>query len=285
MINSRSFMLAVAVFTALTLSAPFGFAGAEDRVPRKERFGEPLPFQAEEEILDFLLTADITAVEELDVGITDPRRVELVKDGITVRAVVRDFDETFERMRFDRDFYPRLRDSYIFDLAAYELAKHFGLSNIPPVVRRSVNGVDATMQIWVEDALVEWDRFEDAITPPDLMDFQMQRQNMVVFDSVIGNVDRNNGNILYDANWNYLLIDHSRAFLHGADKMPYIDQINWSSRYMYERLVELDEEILADLVSPVLGSEEIDGVLARRDKVVARLDQLIEERGVEKVLF
>lgn len=280
-----------AVLFAVLVAALVGAVSAAaqstlgEPVPWKNRAGEALPFQSDAEILEFLRTAEITAVEDLEVGITDPRRVEMVKDGITVRAALRDFDETFERMRFEFDFYLELRDSFRFDIAAYELAKFFGLDNIPPVTLRTVNGVEATLQIWLEDALVEWDRFDDKIVPPDLLLFQKQRQNMLVFDSFIGNVDRNNGNILYDENWNHWLIDHSRAFVKRDDRMRYLDEIHWCARRLYEGLRDIDAAQLQELVSPPLGPIEIDFMLRRRDKIIARLDALIDERGVDAVLF
>lgn len=276
-------LLAVLIAPALAQAAGPPTLGKP--VPWKDRFGAPLPFQSDAEIIEFLRTAEIVAVEDLEVGITDPRRVELVKDGITMRAALRDFDLTYERMRFNRDFYLELRDSYLFDLAAYELGKFFGLDNIPPVTLRRINGVEASLQIWVEDAMVEWDRFENEIAPPDLMLFQTQRQNMLVFDSLIGNVDRNNGNVLYDENWNHWLIDHSRSFVHRDDKMPYLEGINWCSREMYDKLVDLDEKQLEEIVSPPLTSTDISWMLRRRDHILARLDVLIAERGEPAVLF
>ena len=121
--------------------------------------------------------------------------------------------------------------------------------------------------------------------PPDEMRFQMQRQNMRVFDTVIGNVDRNNGNILYDEEWKHWLIDHSRSFVRSDDKMPYLDDINWCARDLYVKLQELDRDDLVERLSPTLTGSDIDWMLKRRDKVIARLDRLIAERGVNKVLF
>ncbi len=280
--------VATALICLLCIAVPGAWAepvGRGDKVPWKDRFGEPLPFQSDEEIIEFLRTAEIQSVEDLEVGITDPRRVELVKDGVTMRAALRDFDQTFERMRFEREFYNRLRDSYTFDIAVYELSKILGLNNVPPVTLRQVNGVEASLQIWVEDALVEWDRFEEAIMPPDEMSFQMQRQNMRVFDSVIGNVDRNNGNILYDEKWNHWLIDHSRSFVPTDEKMPYLEEINWCARSLYEGLKNLESDELIERLSPTLTATDVSWMLKRRDKVIARLDRLIAERGVNKVLF
>jgi len=274
------------VVALLLCAAPFpALAQSTDRVPWKDRFGNPLPFQSDEEIIEFLQTAEIQSVEDLEVGITDPRRVELVKDGITLRAALRDFDHTYERMRFEREFYQELRDSYLFDIAAYELSRMLGLNNIPPVTLRRVNGVEASLQIWLEGALVEWDRYEQQIAPPDVISFQKQWHNMLVFDSVIGNVDRNNGNVLYDENWNHWLIDHSRAFVPGTDKMPYLDRILGCSRDLYDRLQELDHDELMERVSPPLDRFDVDWILQRRDKVIAHLDALIAQHGEDAILF
>jgi len=278
----------LALVVGLTLFATIAWTRPQDAdnfVPWKDRFGEPLPFQSDEEIIEFLRTAEIKAVEDLEVGITNPRRVELVKDGIILRAALRDFDETYEQLRFQLNFYPRLRDSFLFDLAAYELSKMLGLNNVPPVALRRVNNVQATLQIWLEDALVEKDRYDAQMIPPDLMFFNKQRENMYVFDSIIGNVDRNLGNVLYDEKWNHWLIDHSRSFPRNADKMIYLDVIHWCSRTMYETLRDFDRDILRERLSPPLGPQEIDAILERRDKVLARLDALIAERGEDAVLF
>jgi hypothetical protein len=108
---------------------------------------------------------------------------------------------------------------------------------------------------------------------------------MLVFDSVIGNVDRNNGNILYDENWNHWLIDHSRAFVPGTDKMPYLDRILGCSRDLYRRLQELEGEELMDRLSPPLDRFDVDWILKRRDKVIAHLDGLIAQHGEDAILF
>ena len=43
---------------------------------------------------------------------------------------------------------------------------------------------------------------------------------MTMFDNLIGNRDRNRGNMLRDAEWNVILLDHSRAFGVGSE-LPY----------------------------------------------------------------
>ena len=40
---------------------------------------------------------------------------------------------------------------------------------------------------------------------------------MKMFDLLIANIDRNQGNLIYDADWHLFLIDHSRAFIDKKD--------------------------------------------------------------------
>jgi len=246
--------------------------------------GEPLPFQSDAEIIDFMRTADIESVNDINLGVTKPRQVVLLKDGIRMRAALRDYDETFTERRFAGDFYARLRDSFMFDLPAYELSRILGLNNIPPVTLRRIGGAQVTLQVWIEDGLMETDRIANEITPPSALRFRQQDQDMRVFDSVIGNVDRNSGNIIMDENWNFWLIDHSRTFMRN-DQTRYLERVTACSRELYTRLKELTLEDLMPRMSAPLTRSEVDWVLRRRDQVIAHIDALIVERGEGAVLF
>ena len=98
---------------------------------------------------------------------------------------------------------------------------------------------------------------------------------MKMFDNLIGNPDRNMGNLIVDDDWNLFLIDHSRAFVVTKDlpvKMEHIDR---------ERL-EPDART---------GRSHADGrarnsgwtaaasapIVARRDRMKAAIDILIEK--------
>ena len=273
--------------SASGVAAPAGTAAPQTRGVWKDPDGNPLPFQSDEEIIEFLQDAKIVAVEDIPVGVTDPRRVTLVKDGVEMRAALRDFDETHEQMRFNRVLYPRLRDSFVFDIGVYELSKILGLNNVPPVTLRRVNGVDASLQIWVEGALVEFDRVEKGIAPPESENLRFMRQYQLakLFDTLIGNIDRNNGNILFDEDWNFWLIDHSRSFVHDDRDVPYLEQIYWCERSLFEKLKALTRDELMPHLHPPIEDFEIDWMLKRRDLIVARLEQLIAVHGESAVLY
>ena len=244
----------------------------------------PLPFQSDAEVLEFLGAARIESVAEIELGVTNPRRVVLVQDGIRMRAALRDYDETFSGLRFDDVFYSRLRDSYEFDVPAYQLSLLLGMNNIPPVTFRRIGASRVSLQVWLEGGLMETDRIAEGISPPSFQRFRRQTQNMRVFDSLIGNVDRNSGNILMDGDWNVWLIDHSRSFTRDDD-IKYLDRIQSCSRRLFERIKTLTVEEMSPVMSPPLTASEIDWLLRRRDKVVAHIEALIEEKGDEDLVL
>ncbi|MGD8331367.1 MAG: hypothetical protein PVJ49_18185 [Acidobacteriota bacterium] len=266
---------ATATLVALPTSAAVPFAQAKWKDPD----GKPLPFQSDERVIAFLENAEIGSSEEIAFGITNPRRVVLEQDGVRMEAALRDYEETFEEVRTsDGEFYARLRDSFIFDVPAYRLSRYLGLDAIPPVAFRQIGGRRVTLQAWLEGAMMEEDRAREGVEPPSVQRWRQQLQNMWVFDSLIGNVDRHARNFLMDEDGDLWLIDHSRSFQRG-DKMPYLERVNSCGRGLFERIQALQREELAELLSPPLSSFEIDWILRRRDKLVAHIEHLIETRG------
>ncbi len=55
-------------------------------------------------------------------------------------------------------------------------------------------------------------RVEKQASPPDSQYWLAQNDIARVFDELIANIDRNQGNMLIDKQWKVWLIDHSRAF-------------------------------------------------------------------------
>ena len=176
--------------------------------------GETLPFRDEAELLEFLRTAPIVWEERLAKGITRSHKVLLERDGVRAHAI-------FRRTSANRPGYRRpnsrinvgFRDSCFFEPAAYELGRLLGIRNIPPVVVRQHGGKEGTLQLWVENAFDEQARLERELQPPEPDHWLRQHRVRVVFDALIHNIDRNQGNLLIDPDWNLWLIDHTRAFL------------------------------------------------------------------------
>ena len=247
--------------------------------------GEPLPFQADSEILDFLRSAEIVSTERLPEGVTAPRQALLELDGLQVHATLKDIDETYERQRMsDGTFAMELRDYYVFEQVAYQLALFLGLENVPPTVLRRYQRNESSLQLWVYGAMTENDRMERGMQPPHRLPWIRQVQTMYVFDDLIGNVDRNRGDILIDANWDLWMIDHSRAFQTGPE-LRFIDKVIYCRRGLWEGLRALDEATIKEHTGNQLTRYQISSLLGRRDAIVARLQELIDTKGEGAVLY
>ena len=247
--------------------------------------GKPLPFKTDEELLEFLRTAEVRKEKELSTGITRPLKLLLEKDGVRASAVFRSVSEekakvTYAGGRSEMFF----RDSYLFEPAAYEMSLLLGLDNVPPATLREHGHTRGSVQIWVEGAMTEADRLEKKLEPPDVRRWNRQIQTMKVFDAVIYNTDRNQGNILATRDWKVWMIDHTRAFRRYR-KPPSTEELRQCERRLFARLGSLDEALARKRLVPYLQKPEIEALLARSRYIVGRLKTLIAERGEAQVLY
>jgi len=268
---------------ATTLPAIAAHAQAARSWPGKD--GTPLPFADDGEIKDFLLNAEIVERHDLAVGTTAPERVTLERDGVRLDAVLRSYEHTWPLARLrNGTVYPNFTDSFRFEPAAYELARLLGMDNVPPAVLRRLGARVVTLQLWVYDARMETERAAEGLTPPDPVRWMRQRQQMLLFDALIGNVDRNAGNLLIDSHWKLWLIDHTRAF-YGPAPYDGLDGVGWVERDLWRRLQALDRDSLRPALGEYLSDAQIDALLRRRDEIVMRVTGLIAARGPDAVLY
>jgi hypothetical protein len=247
--------------------------------------GKLLPFKTDEELLEFLRTAEVRKEKELSTGITRPLKLLLEKDGVRASAVFRSVSEEKKNVSFARaESELFFRDSYLFEPAAYEMSLLLGLDNVPPATLRRHHNKSGSVQIWVEGAMTEADRLQKKIEPPDVQRWDKQILTMKVFDAVVYNTDRNKGNILITPDWKVWMIDHTRAFrLHKRPQSP--EGLRQCERHLYARLGSLDEALVMERLRPYLKKIEIDSILARSKIVVERMKTLIAERGEALVLY
>ncbi|MFQ5928699.1 MAG: hypothetical protein ACE5MK_03305 [Acidobacteriota bacterium] len=246
--------------------------------------GKPLPFQNDEEIKEFLRTAPVVSMEKIPEGVTHPRKVLLEKDGMRMHAIFRDAN-IFKR-KWDSPSGRKLnfRDDAIFEGAAYELSKLLGLNNVPPTVRRKIEGKKGTLQVWIENAMTEETRQTNKVEPPDKRRWLLQHYVMWIFDNLIYNEDRNQGNILIGSDWKMWLIDATRAFRTYRDlRNPEV--IRYCERKLWENLKKLDETVIKERLGEFLRSQEISTLVHRRNKLVEHIQKLIDQRGERAVLF
>jgi hypothetical protein len=112
------------------------------------------------------------------------------------------------------------------------------------------------------------------------------RQMLIVrvFDQLIANTDRNVGNIVITKNWDLWMIDHTRAFriyhdLREAKNLAKCD------RALLIALRGLNKQDLKQRMGNYLTGLEIDGLLARRDKIVKIFEDKIAREGEAEVLY
>ena len=247
---------------------------------------QPFPFDSDEEILEYLRTAEIRSATKLSTGVTRPKKLRLERDGLAAHAVFHDVSvqELGPRELPNGHRVMFLNDSYRNQVAAYELSRLLGMDSVPPTVLRKSGRTPGSAQLWIEDAMTEKDRRDRSLDPPNPLRWTYQRWDRLVFDNLINNLDRNQGNMLIDADWKLWLIDHTRSF--GADRaLPYEEQLYRVSRTLWSRLKTLDERLLKDRLRPYLDPSGIKALLRRQELIVQIFEEKIARLGENVVLF
>lgn len=270
---------------SLGLSLP-GFAQSEAPVFLGSN-DEPLPFQEVDRILELLRSAREIASEPIGHGVTKAHRLTLrARDGVEVRAAFHDVARNERKIKHlpNDNVVGYLRDHYTSQIAAFRLGRLLELDNIPPTVMRRSNGVEGSAQLWIENSLMEKERQEKGIKPADRTLWNQLYADMRVFDNLINNIDRNTGNMLVDSFGYLWLIDHTRAF--GRDRsLPRPETISRCSNRLYEAIKSLDEAAVESELGELLAKGEIKAIFARRSRLLQKLDERIEVRGANQVLF
>ena len=216
----------------------------------------------------FLREGKVTRTHGTSQGITGVRQATLEKDGFKHDASIQTIDESKAVFQGTMGTELNFRDTYKFNVAAYRLGRLLGLDNIPPSVERSYNGRHGSFTWWVDDVLmIELDRTKKKIAPPDVERWNKQMYLVRVFDQLIYNVDRNLGNLVIDKNWKLWMIDHSRTFRRQPD-LKDVKNLVKCDRVLLDGMKRLNKEQLKSELGEWLNDAEIDGLLARRAKIV-----------------
>ncbi len=247
---------------------------------------QPLPFQDAASIREALREAETISRKKIGRGVAGAEKLVLEHEGVRFHAALRTVDVTRNSPAAGSiERSSEYRDAAIFELAAYEISEMLGLHRVPPAVERKVGESSGTVQMWLEETVPE-DLLilRNDLTPPDVSHWNRQKQVMFVFDSLIANSDRNQGNLLVDRGWNIWLIDHTRAF-RRTSRLLYADFIVACDRRLWQRLNELDPDVLRERLDPYLERQELAKLLTRLKKLVRHFEKLIAAKGEEVVLF
>ena len=268
---------------ALVVVALAGSAWAA-RAVAQEAYGLPLTGQAAE---TFLKTAEVTRKKAIGSGITYPEQYTLTDGTKTCRAVWKTIDEfkrgitSLQGGGVIMDF----ADSYKHEIAAYELDKLIGLDLVPPTVERTFGGKKGSLQLWVDGAMTEAVRKQKKIAPPDPRAWNEQMYKVRLLHQLTDNTDfRNINNVLSDPSFRVYAVDCSRGFTIYTDLRAAKLLVRFP-RSVLGAMKALDRPTVEAKLGSWLGGPEIDGLLKRRDKIVALAAKLVAERGEAAVLY
>lgn len=225
----------------------------------------------EAEIEEFLRTAPVERWKDIPVGITKPRRGYFAPGGLAGSMAWKPLPTGLLHGK---------RESYRSEIAAYLLSRHLGLDAVPPVVEREIAGSKGAAVYWIE-GVKPWDPADRPKGPG--ANWSRQTSRMLMFDQLIANTDRNQGNLLYDAAGHLYFIDHSRAFgeqrhLQGLKPPQQFDRALWT------RMEALTREDLEAQVGSWLTGAQIEALLDRRDAMARHIARQVRDRG-DHVIF
>jgi hypothetical protein len=257
--------IVVATAAVLVLLAPDATAPAEGSRRQPAVSGASLKIWEgrHREFEEYIRTAEIDHFEDIPIGVTRPKRAFLKPGGLVASVAWK----VLPSGRFHGYW-----ESYKSEIAAYELDKLLELNMVPVTVEKHWKGQTAAATLWLSPVR-RWRDVEQLPKPPS---WSRQVIRMKMFDNLICNQDRNEGNLLVDDAWNLFLIDHSRAFLASREVPVAMEHID---RQLWNRIRALDEPTLAAALGRWLDRSGIETMLGRRDRMARAIAALVAKHG------
>jgi hypothetical protein len=244
------------------------------------------PTLTKEQIREFLLTAKIIGAKSATKGITHTYRLTLTDGKLTHDAHFQPVEvhKTNVQMASGHSEI-NFVDSYKYNIAAYTLAEMLGVDDMLPMyVERKYKGDSGSLSWWLPVKMDEAERLKQKVAVPDPDAWNNQMYRIRVFDQLVYDDDPNLTNLLIGADWKIWRVDFTRGFRLHKDLRDPKDLVRCDRRLL-EKLKTLDGNELAAKTKHYLSNDEVKAVMARRDKIVARFQQLISEQGEAAVLY
>jgi hypothetical protein len=257
---------------ALCLTARFGIAQEQQLT--------------KDQIKQFLLNAKVVSSKQTSKGITNPYRLTLTDGTTTHQAVFQSIDEHKTSMQFaNGQTEINFVDSYKYNVAAYILAEMLEVDDMIPIhVERKWNGRLGSLSWLVPVQMDEQDRLKKKISAPNTDSWNRQMYRVRVFNELVYDTDPNLTNVLVGENWKIWRIDFSRAFRLHKD-IKDVKNLVKCDRHLLEKLKTLNETELRQKTKDLLTTLEVQGVMARRDKIVSFFEKMVAQKGEAEVLY
>jgi hypothetical protein len=243
------------------------------------------PVHSCSEMEHFLLTAHSSTFRPVAAGVTGTQKMTLDDGTMRHDAHLQTIDERkteFQGANGSAEL--NFRDSYKYNIAAYELAKLLNLNMVPPYVERSLMGNRGSVSWWVDNAMMESDRYKKHVAIPDNENWNNQMYLVRIFHELVYDTDPNLTNILITKDWQLWVIDLTRGF-RLSEKLRDPKNLVQCDRRLLARLREIDRDMLKEKLGPWLTNSEIKALDARRVKIVHFFDTEIKAKGASAVLF
>ena len=238
------------------------------------------------EMESFLQTAKIGVEKTTSKGVTQPTHAMLDDGRRRHEAYIQTVHESRTEFKGSHgDTELNFKDWWEFNVAAYELAKILEINMIPPYVERSkLPGGKRGSVSWGVQGMLEAERHKKKLEAPNPEEWNHQMYVLRVFDQLIRDTDPNLTNFIVTPDWQLWRIDFTRAFRAQKELANPKDLVQ-CDRKLLANLRKLDKPLLSQKLKPYLNSMEIDGLLARRDKIVKFFEDRIAAKGEPAVLY
>jgi len=223
----------------------------------------------------YLKTAPIQRVEGISLGVTSPRHAFFAPGGLAASGAWKPLKP---------GMYEGYFESYKSEVAAYKLDRLLALDMVPPTVERSYRNEDGSLQLWAQDTRMMKQILDQKLKSPDPEGWSVQVSRQRAFDDLTANIDDNQGNMLIDAAWNLILIDHSRAFTAVLTQPFEVGKtLTRIDKPFYEKMKALDRATVTREIGALLEARGVSSLISRRDAMVKGFEKLAKEKGDAKV--
>jgi hypothetical protein len=176
-------------------------------------------------------------------------------------------------------------ESYRHEAAAYRLDRALGLNLVPVAVVRHLGGAEGAVIEWIPDA-ISVKKLRETGEPP--LDRRLTRQQalMDLLDALILNVNRTEKDQLVTLDdWGLHLIDHARSFCESVELPPGFgsEPIRLPPAVL-ANLEKLTKKSLGKILDGLVSEAQIDALLARRDKILEKIEADRRQYGDAMVL-
>lgn len=269
-------MLVGVALVALCVATPVARPWSDQDQVAQPATATPL---SDDQIEAFLRDAKVVKTKSVGKGVTGSLRATMTDGTLTHDAQIQQIEEKKTQFEAAGAAEFNFEDSWRFNVAAYRVDRLIGLQMVPVTVSRKWKSAPAAFTWWIDDVMMdEGKRLKDKTQPPDSGLWNEQMQMVRVFDQLIYNVDRNMGNLLIGKTWRVWAIDHTRAFrTQNTLKTP--ANVTRCDRQVVERLKQLNKDGLKKSIGEFVTEYQINGLLARRDKIV----EIFEKAGPSAV--